>query len=190
MPLFVGELTKSVLERAEAPVGIPPTLRDPLMARLNRLGWFRQVAQIGSAIGREFSYALLRADSGLPDDALQRAFARLIASELVFRRATPPDAIYSFKHALVQDAEDGSLLRNVRRQSHAQIAGALQTHLPELRDSQPELFAQHYGEAGLVQKSIACWAKAGYSSAAHLAMAEAVAQFRKALDSWHYCRHP
>ena len=152
------------------------------MARLNRLGWFGQVAQIGSAIGGEFSYALLRTDSGLPDDALQRAFARLVASELVFQRGTPPDAIYSFKHALVQDAEDGSLPRNVRRQSHAQIAEALQTHLPELGDSQPELFAQHYGEAGLVQKSIACWAKAGYSSAAHLAMAEAVAQFRKALD--------
>jgi len=126
------------------------------MARLNRLGWFGQVAQIGSAIGGEFSYALLRTDSGLPDDALQRAFARLVASELVFQRGTPPDAIYSFKHALVQDAEDSSLLRNVSRQSHAQIAEALQTHLPELGDSQPELFAQHYGEAGLVQKSIAC----------------------------------
>ena len=143
-------------------------IRDPddacttsLMARLDRLASVRLVAQIGAAIGREFSYALLRAVSRLPEDELQAALARLVASELVFQRGTPPDAVYSFKHALVQDAAHGSLLRSSRQQLHAQIAEALETHSPELMDSQPELFAQHYAEAGLVEKSVAYWGKAG-----------------------------
>ena len=142
----------------------------------------RLVAQIGAAIGREFSYALLRAVSRLPEDELQAALARLVASELVFQRGTPPDAVYTFKHALVQDAAHGSLLRSTRQQLHAQIAEALETHSPELMDSQPELFAQHYAEAGLVEKSVACWGKAGRRSAARSAMAEAAAQFQKGLD--------
>ena len=152
------------------------------MARLDRLASVRQVAQIGAAIGREFSYALLRAVSRLPEDELQAALARLVASELVFQRGTPPDAVYSFKHALVQDAAHGSLLRSTRQQLHAQIAEALETHSPELMDSQPELFAQHYAEAGLVEKSVAYWGKAGQRSAARSAMAEAAAQFQKGLD--------
>ena len=119
------------------------------------------VAQIGAAIGREFSYALLHAVSRLPEDELQAALARLVASELVFQRGTPPDAVYTFKHALVQDAAHGSLLRATRQQLHAQIAEALETHSPEIMDNQPELFAQHYAEAGLVEKSVACWGKAG-----------------------------
>jgi predicted ATPase len=94
----------------------------------------------------------------------------------------PPDAVYSFKHALVQDAAHGNLLRGTRQQLHAQIAEALVTHFPGLMDSQPELFAQHYAEAGLVEKSVACWGKAGHRSAALSAMAEAAAQFRRALD--------
>ncbi len=152
------------------------------MARLDRLASVRLVAQIGAAIGREFSYALLRAVSRLPEDELQAALARLVASELVFQRGTPPDAVYSFKHALVQDAAHGSLLRSTRQQLHAQIAEALETHSPELMDSQPELFAQHYAEAGLVEKSVAYWGKAGRRSAARSAMAEAAAQFQKGLD--------
>ena len=152
------------------------------MARLDRLASVRLVAQIGAAIGREFSYALLRAVSRLPEDELQAALARLVASELVFQRGTPPDAVYTFKHALVQDAAHGSLLRSARQQLHAQIAEALETHSPELMDSQPELFAQHYAEAGLVEKSVACWGKAGQRSAARSAMAEAAAQFQKGLD--------
>ena len=196
VPLFVEELTKSVLEsgllreegdryvldRVLLPFAIPTSLHDLLMARLDRLASVRLVAQIGAAIGREFSYALLRAVSRLPENELQTALGRLVASELVFQRGTPPDAVYSFKHALVQDAAHGSLLRGSRQQLHAQIAEALEAHSPELVDSQPELFAQHYVEAGLVEKAIVSWRKAGHSSAARSAMTEAVAQFQKGLD--------
>jgi class 3 adenylate cyclase/tetratricopeptide (TPR) repeat protein len=182
VPLFVEELTKSVLESGVPLVGIPTTLHDSLMARLDRLSSVRRVAQIGAAIGRDFSYGLMRAVSRLPEDQLQAALARLATSELVFQRGTPPDAVYTFKHALVQDAAHGSLLRSSRQQLHAQIAEALEAHSPELMDSQPELLAQHYTEAGLVEKSVACWGKAGHSSAARSEMAEAAAQFQKALD--------
>jgi predicted ATPase len=181
VPLFVEELTKSVLESGVPAVGIPTTLHDSLMARLDRLASVRHVAQIGAAIGREFSYELLRAVSRLPEDELQTSLARLVASELVLQRGTPPDAVYSFKHALVQDAAHSSLLRSSRQQLHAQIAGALETHSPELMDTQPELFAQHYAEAGLVEKSVACWGKAGHRSAARSATAEAAAQFQMGL---------
>jgi predicted ATPase len=182
VPLFVEELTKSVLESGAGPLGIPATLHDSLMARLDRLASVRLVAQIGAAIGREFPYALLRAVSRLPENDLQAALARLVASELVFQRGTPPDAVYSFKHALVQDAAHSSLLRSSRQQLHAQIAEAFETHSPEMLDSQPELLAQHYAEAGLVEKSAACWGKAGRKSAARSAMAEAAAQLQKGLD--------
>jgi predicted ATPase len=182
IPLFVEELTKSVLESGVPLVGIPTTLHDSLMARLDRLSSVRRVPQIGAAIGREFSYALLRAVSRLPEDELQDALARLVASELVFQRGTPPDAVYSFKHALVQDAAHGSLLRGARQQLHAQIAEALETHFPELMENQPELFAQHYPKAGLVEKSVAYWGKAGRRSGARSALVEAAAQFQKALE--------
>jgi class 3 adenylate cyclase/predicted ATPase len=196
VPLFVEELTKSVLEsgllREEAdryvlegtlpPFAIPTSLHDSLLARLDRLASVRHVAQIGAAIGREFSYALLRAVSRLSEGELEFALARLLASELVFQRGRPPEAVYTFKHALVQDAAHGSLLRSSRQQLHAQIADALETHFPELMDSQPELLAQHYAEAGLVEKSIAYWGKAGRRSAARSAMAEAAAQWQKGLD--------
>src|SRR5205085_4613796 len=129
-----------------------------------------------------FSYALLHAVSRLPEDELEASLARLVGSELVFQRGTPPDAVYSFKHALVQDVAHGSLLRSSRQQLYAQIAEALAAHSPELLDSQPELFAHHYAEAGLVEKSVACWGKAGHSSAARSAMAEAAAQLQKGLD--------
>src|SRR5207247_786345 len=132
-----------------------------LMARLDRLASVRYVAQTGAAIGREFSYALMRAVSRLPEDELQSALARLVASELVFQRGTPPDAVYAFKHALVQDVAHGSLLRGSRQQLHAQIAEALEADSPDLMDTQPELLAQHYVEAGLVEKSVAFWGKAG-----------------------------
>jgi class 3 adenylate cyclase/predicted ATPase len=196
VPLFVEELTKSVLEsgllreeadryvldRALPPLAIPTSLHDSLMARLDRLASVRQVAQIGAAIGREFSYALLRVVSPLSESELEAALARLVASELVFQRGAPPEAVYTFKHALVQDAAHGSLLRSSRQQLHAQIADALETHFPELVDSQPELLAQHYAEAGLAEKAAAYWGKAGHGSAARSAMAEAVAQLQKGLD--------
>src|SRR5204863_3714587 len=182
VPLFVEELTKSVLESGSSRLGIPETLHDSLMARLDRLASVRRVAQIGAAIGREFSYDLLHAVSRIPEDELQAALARLVASELVFQRGAPPDAVYSFKHALVQDAAHSSLLRSSRQHLHAQIAEALEAHSPEIMESQPELLAQHYAEAGLVEKSVACWGKAGRRSTARSAMAEAAAQFQKALD--------
>ena len=190
VPLFIEELTKSVLETGVTPLGIPATLHDLLMARLDRLASVRRVAQIGAAIGREFSYELLGAVSLLPEDELQSALARLVASELVFQRGMPPDAVYAFKHALVQDAAHGSLLRSARQQLHAQIAEALETHSSDSMDSQPELFAQHYAEAGHVEKSIAYWGKAGHRSAARSAMAEAAAQFQKGLTSWRCCSIP
>jgi predicted ATPase len=182
IPLFVEELTKSVLESGVPLVGIPTTLHASLMARLDRLSSVRRVAQIGAAIGRQFSNELLRAVSRLPEDELQAALGRLVASELVFQRGTPPDAVYAFKHALVQDAAHGSLLRSSRQQLHARIAEALETHSPELMDTQPELFAQHYSEAGLVEKSVIYWGKAGRRSAARSAMAEAATQLQKGLD--------
>src|SRR5207248_7292374 len=168
VPLFVEELSKSVLEsgllreetdryvldRALPPFAIPTSLHDSLMARLDRLASVRLVAQIGAAIGREFSYALMRAVSRLPEHELEAGLARLVASELVFERGEPPDAVYAFKHALVQDAAHGSLLRSTRQQLHAQIAEALEVHSPEMMENQPELLAQHYGEAGLVEKSV------------------------------------
>jgi TolB-like protein/DNA-binding winged helix-turn-helix (wHTH) protein/predicted ATPase/class 3 adenylate cyclase len=196
VPLFVEELTKSVLEsvllREEndrylldpelPPLAIPMTLRASLLARLDRLGSARHVAQIGAVIGGQFSYPVLRAVSRLPEDELRAALARLVASELVFQRGTAPDSSYSFKHALVQDAAYDSLLRAPRQQLHAQIAEALENHTPEITENQPELLAQRYAEAGLTEKSVACWGKAGHRSAARLAMAEAIAQLQKGLD--------
>jgi DNA-binding winged helix-turn-helix (wHTH) protein/predicted ATPase len=196
VPLFVEELTKSVLERGLLreendryvldrplqPLAIPATLHASLLARLDRLASARRVAQIGAAIGRQFSHTLVRAVSRLPEDELQAALGQLVASELVFQRGLPPEAVYSFKHALVQDAAHGSLLRNARQQLHAQIANALETHSPEIIESQPELLAQHYAEAGLVEKAVAFWGKAGHRSVARSAMAEAAAQLQKGLD--------
>jgi class 3 adenylate cyclase/predicted ATPase len=196
VPLFVEELTKSVLEsgflreetdryvldRALPALAIPTSLHDSLMARLDRLASVRLVAQIGAAIGREFSYALLRAVSPFSRSELEAALTRLVASELVYQRGVLPDAVYSFKHALVQDAAHSSLLRNARQQLHGRIADALETHFPELAESQPELLAQHYAEAGLVEKSVAYWTRAGRRSCARSAMSEAAAQFQKGLD--------
>jgi predicted ATPase len=196
VPLFVEELTKNVLEsgllRVEADryvldgalpaFAIPTSLHASLLERLDRLGSVRDVAQIGAAIGRQFPYTLLRAACQLPEDELQGSLARLVASELVSQRGTPPDAVYIFKHSLVREAALGTLLRAARQQLHAQIAGALETAWPEVAESQPELLAQHCTEAGLIEKSIAYWGKAGQRSAARSAMAEAAAQFQKGLD--------
>ncbi|WP_189044659.1 AAA family ATPase [Aliidongia dinghuensis] len=196
VPLFVEELTKSVLEsgllRTEADryvidgalpsLAIPTSLRASLLARLDRSNSVRLAAQIGAAIGRQFSYEVLKAAWPLSEAELQTALARLAASELVFQRGTPPDATYSFKHALVRDAAYGSMLRDSRQQLHARIAHALEAQSTELMETQPELFAWHYAEAGLVEKSVSFWAKAGQRSAARSALAEAAAQFQKALD--------
>ena len=154
--LLRDEKGRYVLDSTLSRFAIPMSLQDSLMARLDRLASVRLVAQIGAAIGREFSYALLHTVARLPEQELQMALARLVASELVFQRGTPPEAVYIFKHALVQDTAHGSLLRGSRQQLHVQIAEALETRSPDLMDTQPELFAQHYAEAGLVEKSVAC----------------------------------
>jgi class 3 adenylate cyclase/predicted ATPase len=196
IPLFIEELTKSVLESGllreeddhyvlDGPLpalAIPTSLHASLMARLDRLATVRYVAQIGAAFGRWFRYTTLRAVCGLPEEELQASLVRLVASELVFQSGTPPDAIYTFKHVLVQEAAYGSLLRNTRRQLHRRIAEALEALFPQLMDSQPELFARHYTEAGLAEKSVHYWGKAARRSAARSAMAEAAAQFQKGLD--------
>jgi DNA-binding winged helix-turn-helix (wHTH) protein/predicted ATPase len=196
VPLFVEELTKTVLEsgllrekngrcvldRPLPPLAIPVTLHASLLARLDRLGPVRHVAQTCAAIGRQFSYALLRLVCRLPEDELQTALDRLVASELVLRRGMPSDAVYSFKHALVQDAAHSSLLRSTRQQLHARIAEVLETDFPDIVVSQPELLAQHYGEAGLAEQSATYWEKAGRRSIGGAAMAEAAVQLRKGLE--------
>ena len=195
VPLFVEEMTKAVLEAgaergreiaASVPstgLGVPATLQASLMARLDRLGpAAKGVAQIGAAIGREFSYELAASVGELAEERLQEALQRLVDAGLVFQRGAPPTAEYLFKHALVQEAAYGTLLRRTRRQFHARIAASLENLSPELMDTQPELFAQHYAEAGLVEKSVACWGQAGRRSAARSAMAEAAAQLQKGLD--------
>jgi hypothetical protein len=195
--LFVEELTRAVVESGllrdegdryalDRPIPsftIPPSLHALLLARLDRLGpTAKEVAQIGAAIGREFSYELLAAVVRRGEAELQDALRRLVDAGLVFQRGVPPDAVFQFKHALVQDAAYSTLLRGLRQALHAQIAQALEAHSPELMENQPELFAQHYAEAGFVEKSLAYWGKAGRRSAAGSAMAEAAVQFQKALD--------
>jgi DNA-binding winged helix-turn-helix (wHTH) protein/predicted ATPase len=182
VPLFIEELTKSVLESGASLVAIPTTLHDSLMARIDRLGSARLVAQIGAAMGRQFPYGLVRAVSDLPEDELHVALARLVASELVFQRGTPPEAVYTFKHALLQDAAHGSLLRDARQRLHRQIAEALRAHSPELMETQPELLARHYAEAGMAEQSAFFWGKAGTRSLARSAMTEATTQLQEALN--------
>ena len=144
-------------------------------------GAVRRVAQIGAAIGRQFSYALLGAVAGVPEDELQASLDRLVASELVFQRGTPPDAVYTFKHALVQDAAHGSLLRGPRQALHRRIAEALEQRSPDLVETRPEILAHHYGEAALPDTAITYWHLAGKLSATKSAVREAIAQLRRGL---------
>jgi class 3 adenylate cyclase len=188
VPLFIEELTKAILENAIRTIPVtsstvPATLHASLMARLDRLGpTAKEIAQIGSAIGREFSYHLLIATSQRPAAQVQDGLGSLVNAGLVFQRGAIPEAAFSFKHALVQDAAHGTLLRAARQRLHARIAEALEAHSAELMDIQPELFAQHYAEAGVVEKSVVYWSKAGHRSGACSAMAEAAAQYQKGLD--------
>jgi class 3 adenylate cyclase/predicted ATPase len=196
VPLFVEELTKTVLEsglltdtgdRYELtgplpPLAIPATLQDSLMARLDRLAPVKEVAQTAAVIGREFSHELIVAVSPLPEADLDTALDQLVASELVFRRGAPPDASYSFKHALVQDAAYGTLLKSKRQHLHARIVQVLEEQFPEAVQMQPELLAYHCTEAGLAGRAIDYWHKAGQRAIGRSAMAEAVAQLRMGLE--------
>jgi predicted ATPase len=171
-----------VLDGALPPFVIPTTLHDSLMARLDRLASVRLMAQIGAAIGREFSYALLRAVSRLPEDELQTGIARLVASELVFQRGRPPDAVYSFKHALIQDAAYSTLLRSARQALHTRIAEVLQERFPDIAASHPEVLAHHFTQGGLVDPAIDYWRKAGASAFGRSAMVEAVMHLTRGIE--------
>ena len=152
------------------------------MARLDRLGPAKEVAQIGAAIGREFSHALLAAVVRKPEAELGSALDRLIAAGLLFRQGVPPHATYLFKHALVQDAAYGTLLREPRRALHARIAETLESQFAEIAENQPELLARHCTEAGLIEKAAGLWGKAGQRSLARSALVEAAEQLTRALD--------
>ena len=195
-PLFVEELTKAVLEAgilvedAEGyrlagplpPLAIPATLQDFLMSRLDRLAPVRDIGQIGAAIGREFSYSLLRVLVGRDETALQNALTQLEQAELVFRRGEPPEAIYSFKHALVRDAAYESLLKSRRQPLHGQIARTLEERFSDIVASQPEIVAHHFTEAGLVEPAIDYWLKAGQHAARRSANAEALNHLARGLE--------
>ena len=146
------------------------------MARLDRLGPAKEVAQIGAAIGREFSHALLAAVIGKPEAVLGSVLDRLTAAGLLFQQGVPPHASYLFKHALVQDAAYGTLLREPRRALHARIADAIETHFLDIAENQPELLARHCTEAGLIEKAATMWGEAGQRSLARSALAEAAEQ--------------
>jgi predicted ATPase len=163
-------------------LAVPTSLHASLMARLDRLGAAKEIAQIGAAIGREFSHALLAAVMRKPEAELGSALDHLVAAGLLFRQGVPPHASYLFKHALVQDAAYGTLLRETRRALHVRIAETLETQFAEIAESQPELLARHCTEAGLIEKAASLWGKAGQRSLARSALAEAAEQLTGALD--------
>jgi class 3 adenylate cyclase/predicted ATPase len=183
IPLFVEELTKAVLEAetAGAASAVPTSLHDTLMARLDRVPGVKEVAQIGACIGREFPHTLLAAVAPLGAAELVQALDQLGRAELVFRRGTPPEAAYSFKHALVRDAAYQSLLKSRRQQLHATIATALEQHFPETATTEPEVLARHCSEGGLVEKAVGYWHQAGQLAIRRSAMAEAVPHLRAGL---------
>jgi class 3 adenylate cyclase len=191
VPLFIEELTKSVVESgivieagdhyvvagSIAPPAIPTSLHASLLARLDRLAPTREVVQIAAALGRQFSHELISAVAAMPKQQLDDALAQLTRAELIFRRGTPPDAEYTFKHTLVQEAAYSTLLRSRRQQIHARIAVTLEDQFPEIATVEPQLMAQHYDEGGLPEKAVAYWLRAGQRAVERSAMPEAVAQF-------------
>jgi len=195
IPLFVEELTKMVLEsgllvedagryRLDSPLpplAIPTTLQDSLMARLDRLAPVKEVAQIGAAIGRDFSYTLLRCVAGRDDLTLSAALAQLEEAELLLRRGTPPEACYSFKHALVQEAAYESLLKSRRQLLHKHIGDVLRDKFPIIAETEPEVVAYHFTEAGLGAPALEWWRKAGQLALKRSAYSEAIAHLRKAI---------
>ena len=188
IPLFVEELVKMILEsglvQEEAkryvltgplpPLAIPATLQDSLMARLDRLATARAVAQLGAALGREFTYELIQIVAPLDEATLQRGLAQLLDAELLYQRGRAPQATYRFKHALIQEAAYQSLLKSTRQQYHQRIAQVLAAQFPEIVATQPELVAHHYTEAGLGEPAIPYWQRAGQQALQRLANPEAV----------------
>jgi hypothetical protein len=162
---------------------IPTTLHASLLTRLDRLGPAREIAQIGAALGRQFSHELISAAAKMPQRHVDEGLARLAGTELIYRRGTPPDADYIFKHALVQEAAYGTLLRSRRRQIHGRITTVIEERFPRIVLAQPALFARHCAEGGLAEKSVGYWLKAGQQELARSAIAEAVTLLRNGLDA-------
>jgi predicted ATPase len=152
------------------------------MARLDRLATTREIAQLGAALGREFSYELIHAISPLDEGTLQHGLRQLVEAELVYQRGIPPQAIYLFKHALVQDTAYQSLLKSRRQQLHQQIAQVLEARFAEVRGTQPELLAHHYTEAGLLAQAIPYWQKAGQQAVKRSANSEAISHLTRGLE--------
>jgi class 3 adenylate cyclase/predicted ATPase len=196
VPLFIEELTKAMIESgmltdvgdrfdARGPVprlAIPTSLHASLLARLDRLAPVREMAQIGATLGRSFSHELISAVAAVPQQQVDRSLAQLVRAELVFQRGTPPDAEYTFKHALVQDAVYSTLLRGRRQQIHARIATVMESQFPEIVATQPQLVAHHCAEAGFNGKAVGYRLKSGQQAVARSAMTEAVAQLQKGLE--------
>jgi len=188
VPLFVEELTKTILESGDliaqgdrylyagssVTVSIPETLRDSLMARLDRVAAVKRIAQVGSVIGREFGYELIAEIAMMSEAALADVLSRLVASELASCRGTIPQAVYTFKHALVQDTAYDSLLKSQRMTLHGKIAQALEKRWPESRDTMPELLANHYTAAGLFEAAAPYWRRAGELAMQRFALPEAI----------------
>ena len=194
VPLFVEELTKTVLDGGYLEdegdhyamtgllpeVAIPETLHDSLMARLDRFAPVREVAQTGAVIGRQFTYELLAAVISLDERGLLEALDQLVEAQLVFRRGTPPEATYTFKHALVQDAAYASLLRSKRRALHARIANVLERSFPEVVETEPELLAHHFRGAQMTKSSISYLHRAAQRAIRRSALVEALEHLRRA----------
>lgn len=197
IPLFVEELTKTVIESGLLkdagdhfelsgplpPLAIPATLHDSLLARLDRQAPVKEVAQIGAVVGRAFSYELLANVALQPEAQLRASLDELVRSELVFRRGSPPEAVYTFKHALVQDAAYESLLKSRRHQLHARIAAVLEERFPETVASEPEVLAHHLAQAGLHGEAAKYWRRAGEIAMRRSANVEAIVHFSKALEA-------
>jgi len=185
VPLFVEELTRAVLESGNPKLTereIPTTLHDSLMARLDRLGPAKEVAQIAAVIGREFSYDLLHAVHVIAEEDLQRALRSLTDAELLYVRGLAPDATYQFKHALIRDAAYEALLKSRRKELHSRIAEVLEQQFPDLMMSAPERLALHYTEAGLIAQAIPYWQRAGQRATQRSANVEAISYLTKALE--------
>ncbi len=187
VPLFVEELTKSVVEnvgaRHTAPLQtIPTTLQEALMARLDRLSFARPVAQLGATLGREFSYELLHAVSPVNETDLQAALIKLVEAEILYQRGVGEYVRYFFKHALIQDTAYQSLLKSTRRQYHTQIAQVLVECFPDIKANQPELLAHHYTEANLIEQAIPYWQQAGQKAIERSAYVEAISHLTKGLE--------
>jgi class 3 adenylate cyclase len=196
VPLFVEEMTRAVVESdwhepdadgagTQAPLplcAVPSTLYSSLLARLDRLGPAKEIAQIGAVIGRDFTFELLKPVAQWDDDDLGDALDRLVATGLVFRRGVPPHATFSFKHALIQEAAYATLLRSSRRELHGRVARTLETLLSDVGGAYPELLAHHCALADMVERSALYWGKAGRQAIERSAMAEASGHLRRALE--------